>query len=107
MLDFNYVDDAVSGILAGVDALVERRVVGQTINLAYGHGRTLVDMVNIVSLAVGKKPHVTYEPTRAGEVTRYVADITKARELLGYNPQTPLSTGLIKAVEWGREWKGR
>ena len=107
VLDLTYVDDAVSGILAGVDALVERRVVGQTINLAYGHGRTLVDMVNIVSLAVGRKPQVTYEPTRAGEVTRYVADITKARELLGYKPQTPLSTGLVKAVEWGRAWKGR
>ena len=107
VLDFTYVDDAVSGILAGIDALVERRVVGQTINLAYGHGSTLVDMVNIVSLALGKKPQVTYEPTRAGEVTRYVADITKARELLGYSPQTPLSTGLIQAVEWGRAWEGK
>lgn len=107
VLDFTYVDDAVSGILAGIDALVERRVVGQTVNLAYGHGSTLVDMVNIVSLAVGKKPQVTYEPTRAGEVTRYVADITKARELLGYSPETPLSTGLIKAVEWGRAWTGK
>ena len=107
VLDFTYVDDAVSGILAGIDALVERRVVGQTINLAYGHGSTLVDMVNIVSLALGKKPQVTYEPTRAGEVTRYVADITKARELLGYNPETPVSAGLIKAVEWGRAWKGK
>ena len=107
VLDFTYVDDAVSGILAGIDALVERRVVGQTINLAYGHGSTLVDMVNIVSLALGKKPQVTYEPTRAGEVTRYVADITKARELLGYKPETPLSTGLIKAVEWGSGWKGK
>ena len=107
ILDFTYVDDAVAGILAGIDALVERRVVGQTINLAYGHGSTLVDMVNIVSLALGKKPQVTYEPTRAGEVTRYVADITKARDLLGYNPHTPLSTGLIQAVEWGREWKGK
>jgi len=107
VLDFTYVDDAVSGILAGIDALVERRVVGQTINLAYGHGSTLVDMVNIVSLALGKKPQVTYEPTRLGEVTRYVADISKARELLGYNPETPLSTGLIQAVEWGRTWKGK
>lgn len=102
VLDFTYVDDAVAGVIAAADALVARRVVGQTINLAYGQGNTLVDVVNIVSLALGKKPKVTLEPTRVGEVTRYVADITKARELLGYKPQVPLSSGLIKAVEWSR-----
>ncbi len=102
VLDFTYVDDCVQGVLAGLDALHARRVVGQTVNLACGQGSTLVDVVNILSLAYGRKPNVTYEATRAGEVTRYVADITKARELLGYQPQTPLSSGLIRAVEWSR-----
>lgn len=102
VLDFTYVDDAVAGIIAGADALVSRKVVGQTINLAFGQGNTLVDVVNIVSLAVGRKPQVTLEPTRRGEVTRYVADISKARDLLGYRPQVPLSSGLIKAVEWAK-----
>lgn len=102
VLDFTYVDDAVAGVLAAADALVARRVVGQTINLAYGQGNTLIDVVNIVSLALGRKPQVTYEPARVGEVTRYVADISKARELLGYSPKVPLSGGLIKAVEWAR-----
>jgi UDP-glucose 4-epimerase len=100
VLDFTYVDDCVGGVLAGVDALTEKRVVGQTINLAQGEGNTLVDVVNIVSLALGKKPDVTYEPSRVGEVTRYVADIGKARELLGYSPKVPLSSGLVRAVEW-------
>ncbi len=105
-LDFTYVDDCVAGVMKGIDALVERRVVGQTINLACGHGSTLVDVVNIVALALGKTPKVTYEPSRVGEVTRYVADITKARELLGYDPQVPLSSGLIKCVEWWRKSRG-
>ncbi len=102
VLDFTYVDDCVAGVLAGMDALAARRVSGQTINLAFGHGSTLVDVVNIASLALGKQPRVTYEPSRVGEVTRYVADITKARELLGYQPKVPLSTGLINAVAWSR-----
>jgi UDP-glucose 4-epimerase len=102
VLDFTYVDDCVRGVLAGLDALVQRRVEGQTINLAYGQGNTLVDVMNIVSLALKKEPKVTFEPSRVGEVTRYVADIRKARELLGYNPQVPLSSGLIRAVEWYR-----
>jgi UDP-glucose 4-epimerase len=107
VLDFTYVDDCVAGIMAGMDALIERRVTGQTINLAHGQGNTLVDVVNIVALSLGKKPDVTYEPSRVGEVTRYVADITKAREMLDYRPQVPLSSGLIMAVEWGRTFSGR
>ncbi len=102
VLDFTYVDDCIAGVLAGVDALAQGRVVGQTVNLAFGHGSTLLDIVNIASLALGKEPSVRYEPSRSGEVTRYVADITKARELLGYQPQVPLSSGLVKAV---RSWR--
>ncbi len=103
VLDFTYVDDCVTGVLAGVDALTKKRVVGQTINLAGGQGNTLVDVVNIIALALGKTPNATYEPSRAGEVTRYVADIGKARELLGFTPQTPLTSGLVRAIEWWRE----
>lgn len=105
VLDFTYVDDCVAGVLAGIDALAQRRVFGQTINLACGEGNSLVDVVNIVSLALGKQPKARYEPSRVGEVTRYVADISKARELLGYEPQVPLSSGLIKAVEWSKGHK--
>jgi len=104
VLDFTYVDDCINGIMSGIDALVSGKVKCETINLAYGHGSTLVDMVNIVSLALGKKPSVTYEPSRVGEVTRYVADISKARALLDYAPQVPLSEGLIKTVEWNRAY---
>ena len=104
VLDFTYVDDCVAGVLAGVDALVEKRVVGQTINLAHGHGNSLADVVTILSRALDKTPSVTYEPTRVGEVTRYVADISKARELLGYEPMVPLDDGLLRCVEWSAQW---
>jgi UDP-glucose 4-epimerase len=106
VLDFTYVDDCITGIIAGIDALAHRRVTKETINLAYGQGSTLVDVVNIIALALGKKPQVTYEPSRVGEVTRYVADISKARTLLNYRPQVPLSEGLMRTVEWWREWEG-
>jgi len=102
VLDFTYVDDCVAGVLAGIDALASGAIDGQTVNLASGGGSTLVDLVNILSLALGTKPQTTLEPSRPGEVTRYVADITKARNLLGYDPQTPFTSGLIKAIEWSR-----
>jgi UDP-glucose 4-epimerase len=103
VLDFTYIDDCAEGVLRGLDALAARRVNRQTINLAYGQGATLVDLVNLIALALQKEPNARYEPARAGEVTRYVADITKARNLLGYEPQTPLSGGIPKAIRWQRE----
>src|SRR5262249_18518463 len=68
VLDFTYYEDCVGGIMRGIDALVTRKISGQTINLACGQGNSLVDLVNIVGLALGKSPRVSYEPARPGEV---------------------------------------
>ena len=102
VLDFTYVDDCTDGVLRGIDALVSGRLRRETVNLAYGQGATLVDLVNLIGLALRRKPRVTYQPARPGEVTRYVADLTKARQLLGYNPQTPLTAGIPLAIDWQR-----
>jgi UDP-glucuronate 4-epimerase len=104
VLDFTYIDDCVAGIALGVYALHERQVDNQTINLAYGQGNTLVKMAQLVGQALGKEPKITLAPTQVGEVTHYVADITKARELLDYDPKVPLEEGIPRAVEWNREW---
>jgi UDP-glucose 4-epimerase len=100
VLDFTFVEDCAAGILRGIDALAERRINRETVNLAYGQGATLVDVVNLIALALRKTPDVTYEPARPGEVTRYVADISQARKLLGYDPHTPLTAGIPKSIEW-------
>jgi UDP-glucuronate 4-epimerase len=103
MLDFTYIDDCVSGVMAGIEALTGGRVTDETINLAYGQGQTLYDLVSLIELATGKQAQATYLPSQTGEVTRYVADISKARKLLGYAPTTPLPRGMMKYVEWCRE----
>jgi nucleoside-diphosphate-sugar epimerase len=103
MLDFTYVDDCVAGIVAGLDGLATGKVTNQTINLAYGQGHTLYDLVSLIELATGRTAQAKYEPSQTGEVTRYVADITKARQLLGYAPQTPLTRGIVQYVKWCRE----
>ena len=46
---------------------------------------------------------MTLAPSLLGEVTHYVADLTKARALLGYDPQVPLDEGLARAVAWFRQ----
>ncbi len=102
MLDFTYIDDCISGVIAGIDALVQKHAVGQTINLAYGQGQTLFDLVSLIELATGKIAKAAYQPSQTGEVTRYVADISKARNLLGYSPKTPLTRGIQQYVNWCR-----
>lgn len=99
-LDFTYVDDCVEGIVRGIDALVGGRVVNETINLAYGEGNTLVTAAELIGEAVGREPRMTMAPPLIGEVTYYVADISKAKELLGWLPQTPLAQGIPLAVQW-------
>jgi dTDP-D-glucose 4,6-dehydratase len=46
---------------------------------------------------------MTLAPSLLGEVTHYVADLTKARELLGYDPAVPLDEGIARAVAWFRD----
>lgn len=103
VLDFTFIDDCVEGIMSGIDKVVRGEITNETINLAYGRGNSLEDLVNIIGLALQKEPRAEFLPSRSGEVTRYVADITKARNLLNYSPNTPLSAGLGRAIKWQRE----
>jgi UDP-glucose 4-epimerase len=105
VLDFTHVDDCVDGIARGVYALAERRVANETINLAFGEGNTLVRAAELIGQELDVEPQVVFAPSLLGEVTRYVADIRKARELLGWTPRTPLQDGIPKAVAWFREWR--
>jgi UDP-glucose 4-epimerase len=105
VLDFTYIDDCIDGIARGVELLAEGRVANETINLAYGQGNTLVRAAELIAAELGVEPQITQAPALLGEVTRYVADIRKARELLGWEPQTPLDRGIPKAVAWFREWR--
>jgi UDP-glucose 4-epimerase len=94
----------VQGVAAGIERLVRGEVVNETINLAYGEGNSLVAMATYIGEALGIAPDVSVEPSRKGEVTHYVANIEKARRLLGYHPVTPLRDGIRKAVAWSLEW---
>ena len=75
----------------------------QTINLAYGQGNTLVRCAELIAGELGTTPDMTLAPSLLGEVTHYVADLSKARELLGYSPKVSLDEGIARAVAWFRE----
>jgi nucleoside-diphosphate-sugar epimerase len=102
-LDFTYIDDCVEGVVRGIESLVDGTVVNQTINLAYGQGNTLVHCAERIAAELGVRPRMTIAPSLLGEVTHYVADLSKAREFLDYDPQVTLDVGIQRAVAWFRE----
>lgn len=105
VLDFTYVDDCVNGVYRGLELLTGTGEANQTINLAYGQGNTLIAMAGFIGEALGFQPNIHVEPSRVGEVTHYVADIAKAKALLGYEPTTSLREGIHKCVAWTQEWE--
>jgi UDP-glucose 4-epimerase len=105
VLDFTYIDDCIDGIARGIERLAAGEVANDTINLAYGQGNTLVRAAQLIATELGVEPQIEYAGSLLGEVTHYVADIRKARELLDWQPATPLDAGIPKAVAWFREWR--
>ncbi len=102
-LDFTYVDDCVDGVVSGLQALLDGKVVNETVNLAFGQGNTLVRVAELIAAELDVQPEISVAPSLVGEVTRYVADVTKARELLAWEPAVPLDEGIARAVSWFRE----
>jgi UDP-glucuronate 4-epimerase len=100
VLDFTYVDDCVEGVYRGIELLVSGKASNHTINLAYGQGSSLVSLAEYIAEAFDVQPQITVEPSRVGEVTHYIANIGKARALLGYEPKTSLREGIFKSVAW-------
>lgn len=97
-LDFTYIDDAVAGIIAALEKF--DTVKNDTYNLAVGFGTTIVQLAEDIKRLLGSSSEITIGASRTGEVIRYIADISKARKKLGYDPKVPFEEGIRKSVEW-------
>lgn len=100
-LDFTYIDDTVSAIRLALEKFPE--VAGQTFNVGNGVGTTIVELAKTIQQLLNVSVHVDVQPSRIGEVTRYVANISNARKRLGYDPKVPFAAGIKKTVEWYSE----
>ena len=76
-------------------------------NIAYGGREFLIDIYGQISDALGVHIEPKYGPTRAGDIRHSNADITKARKLLGYDPEWSFERGIREAIEWYRENLGQ
>ena len=69
-------------------------------NLGNNRPVTLLELIQAIGAAVGVTPQLHFQPMQAGDVDVTYADISKARQLLGYAPQTTLAEGLRQFVAW-------
>jgi nucleoside-diphosphate-sugar epimerase len=98
--DFTYIGDVVA---ANLRAAETRSGVGQVINCARGERCTLNRLLEILKTITGRTDtEAEYREPRAGDVRHSLADITRARQMLGYEPQVSLEEGLKLTMDW---WK--
>jgi UDP-glucuronate 4-epimerase len=99
MRDFTYIDDIIDGTIAAMQKCDGFNIY----NLGESRPITVNDLVAEIEKALGKKAVIEYQPVQPGDVERTFADVTKATEELGYNPQTEIRLGLEKFVTWLRQ----
>jgi len=95
--DFCYIDNTVEANLAAAGAA---GVSGQVFNVACGAATTLNEVVLLIGEIVGRPVAVTYAPGRVGDVRHSLADITAARDRLGYRAAVSFRDGLARTVSW-------
>ena len=97
-LDFTYIDDCIQGMMLGVEKFETAK--NDTYNLAYGEGTTILHLAEEMKRLLESNSDIVTTSARTGEVTHYIADISKAQQKLGYNPKTSFAEGMKKSVEW-------
>jgi nucleoside-diphosphate-sugar epimerase len=95
--DFTYVANVVDGVLRACEA---PKAPGEVMNVACGTRISLNELLAVMNRIVGTRLEAIYKEDRPGDVRDSQADITKARELLGYEPHVDLEEGLRQTIAW-------
>ncbi|MFO7955981.1 MAG: SDR family oxidoreductase [Candidatus Brocadiia bacterium] len=98
--DFTYVDNVVQANLLAATA---EGAGGAVCNVGCGERYTLNELIELLQDLIGSPVDPEYGPKRAGDVKHSLADITRAWEVLGYEPDVDFREGLRRTVEWYRE----
>lgn len=95
--DYTYIDDVINGIFAAINYSDSNY---EIINLGNNSSISLLELVNIVEIHINKKIYIKKLPKQPGDVEQTHADISKAKELLKWEPKTDIKTGIEKFVSW-------
>lgn len=99
--DYTFIDDILQGIIASIDY---DKSIYEVINLGESNTVELKYLISLLEKCVGKKAIIEKHPMQLGDVPITYADITKAKNLLNYNPTTPIEEGLEVFAEWFKNY---
>jgi UDP-N-acetylglucosamine/UDP-N-acetylgalactosamine 4-epimerase len=99
--DFTFVENVIEANLKAF--LAPREAVGEAFNIAYGGREYLIDLYNKLCELLGKDIRPNFIEDRKGDIKHSNADISKAKQLIGYNPEWSLKRGIEEAVLWYKE----
>jgi UDP-glucuronate 4-epimerase len=96
--DFTFVDDVLDGFVAALEADIGF----ECINLGNTRPVPISELITLLEQALRRSAELDHQPTQAGDATTTCADISRARELLGYDPGVPLEEGIQVFSNWFR-----
>lgn len=99
--DYTYVTDTLDGIMA----CIQRKFGFEIFNLGESQTVELDYLISLLEKALGKKAIIDRQPAQAGDVPLTFADITRARQRLGYRPRVKVEEGIPLFIEWFRKYK--
>lgn len=101
--DYTYIDDIIDGITKTIDWIGQGKGKFEVFNLGESRTINLRRMVETLEQVVGKKATLKKLPMQPGDVQRTFADVSKAKEMLGYNPIMDFEEGIKRFVDWYRK----
>ena len=99
--DFTYIENVIEANLKA--CLAPHEAAGEAFNIAYGGREYLIDIYHTLTKALDKDIEPHFGPDRKGDIKHSNADVSKARKLLGYDPDYDFASGLNEAIEWYKE----
>jgi len=98
--DFTYIDDVVSALVSCLD----KKLGFEIINIGTGVKTNVLELIRIIEKVTGKKADKIMESMQKGDVLITQADISKAKNLLNYNPKINLEEGIKKFFDWYKNY---
>lgn len=100
--DFTYIENVIEANLRACQA--SHDAAGEAYNIAYGGREYLIDIYYRLAEALNTDIEPNFGPDRAGDIKHSNADISKAKKMLGYNPEWSFDRGIKEAIEWYKKY---
>jgi len=98
--DFTYISDIVDGTISALDSPFQYEL----FNLGNSRNVELMELISIIEKELGREAEKNFLPLQPGDVPETYADIEKSREILGFNPKTPLRSGVKEFITWYKDY---